>query len=148
VGNLGPIGNAKGRIDIQIRDLDQTVIGGHPLGVTISATCRRPSGEGAGCAHGGEIVFTLGTADFVPFYKDTFTDADHMMLQRVNAYWYEFVRAGKPQAEGNPVWQNHDEANDRTMELGETITPCPNFMRNRLNVFIRFLKTMEWMLHR
>src|ERR1700734_1402839 len=27
VGNLGPIANAKGRIDIQIRDLDQTVIG-------------------------------------------------------------------------------------------------------------------------
>ena len=27
VGNLGPIASAKGRIDIQIRDLDQTVIG-------------------------------------------------------------------------------------------------------------------------
>ena len=27
VGNLGPVANAKGRIDIQIRDLDQTVIG-------------------------------------------------------------------------------------------------------------------------
>jgi uncharacterized protein (DUF2252 family) len=27
LGNLGPIANAKGRIDIQIRDLDQTVIG-------------------------------------------------------------------------------------------------------------------------
>ena len=27
IGNLGPVANAKGRIDIQIRDLDQTVIG-------------------------------------------------------------------------------------------------------------------------
>jgi uncharacterized protein (DUF2252 family) len=27
VGNLGPVGNAKDRIDIQIRDFDQTVIG-------------------------------------------------------------------------------------------------------------------------
>jgi uncharacterized protein (DUF2252 family) len=27
VGNLGPIGNAQGRVEIQIRDLDQTVIG-------------------------------------------------------------------------------------------------------------------------
>src|ERR1700712_4406485 len=26
-GNLGPIANAKGRVEIQIRDLDQTVIG-------------------------------------------------------------------------------------------------------------------------
>ena len=27
VGNLGPVANASGRIEIQIRDLDQTVIG-------------------------------------------------------------------------------------------------------------------------
>ena len=27
VGNLGPIANAQGRVEIQIRDLDQTVIG-------------------------------------------------------------------------------------------------------------------------
>src|SRR5579871_5066842 len=27
VGNLGPVANAKGEIDVQIRDLDQTVIG-------------------------------------------------------------------------------------------------------------------------
>jgi uncharacterized protein (DUF2252 family) len=27
VGNLGPVGNARGKIEIQIRDLDQTVIG-------------------------------------------------------------------------------------------------------------------------
>src|ERR1700712_5553687 len=26
-GNLGPVANAKGRVEIQIRDLDQTVIG-------------------------------------------------------------------------------------------------------------------------
>jgi uncharacterized protein (DUF2252 family) len=31
VGNLGPIANAKGNIDIQIRDLDQTVIGNPAL---------------------------------------------------------------------------------------------------------------------
>ena len=27
VGNFGPVGNARGKIEIQIRDLDQTVIG-------------------------------------------------------------------------------------------------------------------------
>src|SRR5580698_5871219 len=31
IGNLGPIANAKGRIDIQICDLDQTVIGNPAL---------------------------------------------------------------------------------------------------------------------
>src|SRR6476620_3444600 len=27
VGNLGPVANAQGKIDVQIRDLDQTVVG-------------------------------------------------------------------------------------------------------------------------
>ncbi len=27
VGNLGPVADRKGRVDVQIRDLDQTVIG-------------------------------------------------------------------------------------------------------------------------
>jgi uncharacterized protein (DUF2252 family) len=31
IGNLGPIANAKGQIDVQIRDLDQTVIGNPAL---------------------------------------------------------------------------------------------------------------------
>jgi para-nitrobenzyl esterase len=101
-----------------------------------------------GVPHGGEIVFTLGTADFVPGCKKIFTDADRAMLQGVNVYWFEFLHAGKPQAKGNPVWQNHDEANDRTMELGETIVMRPDFMRHRLNEFIGFLKTMEQILHR
>jgi para-nitrobenzyl esterase len=100
-----------------------------------------------GVPHGGEIVFTLGTADFVPSCRSIFTDADWAMLQRVNTYWFEFVRAGKPQANGNPVWQNHKEAKDMTMEFGETIVMRPDFMRDRLNEFIRFLKTMERILH-
>ncbi len=101
-----------------------------------------------GVPHGGEIVFMLGTADFVPSCKNTFTEADRAMLQRVNTYWFEFVRAGKPQASGNPVWQNHDEANDMTMEFGETIVMRQDFIRHRLNEFIRFLKAMEWITHR
>ena len=88
-------------------------------------------------------MFTLGTANFVPSCKKIFTDADRAMLQRVNTYWFEFLHAGKPQANGNPVWQNHHEANDMTMEFDETIAMRPDFMRHRLNEFIRFLKTTE-----
>jgi uncharacterized protein (DUF2252 family) len=45
VGNLGPIGNAKGRTDIQIRDLDQTVIGNPAhdlirLGLSLASAAR------------------------------------------------------------------------------------------------------------
>ena len=44
-GNLGPIANAKGRIDIQIRDLDQTVIGNPAhdlvrLGLSLASAAR------------------------------------------------------------------------------------------------------------
>jgi hypothetical protein len=45
VSNLGPIANAKGRIDIQIRDLDQTVIGNPAhdlvrLGLSLASAAR------------------------------------------------------------------------------------------------------------
>lgn len=45
VGNLGPIANAKGEIDIQIRDLDQTVIGNPAhdlirLGLSLASSAR------------------------------------------------------------------------------------------------------------
>src|ERR1700709_493120 len=46
VGNLGPLADAKGRVAVQIRDLDQTVIG-HPahdlirLGLSLASGARR-----------------------------------------------------------------------------------------------------------
>ncbi len=45
MSNLGPIANAKGRIDIQIRDLDQTVIGNPAhdlvrLGLSLASAAR------------------------------------------------------------------------------------------------------------
>ena len=45
LGNLGPLANAKGRVDIQIRDLDQTVIGNPAhdlirLGLSLASAAR------------------------------------------------------------------------------------------------------------
>src|ERR1700755_2342527 len=45
IGNLGPIANAKGHIDIQIRDLDQTVVGNPAhdlirLGLSLASAAR------------------------------------------------------------------------------------------------------------
>ena len=105
-------------------------------------------GRELGVPHGGEIVFTLGTGDFSSVARRIFTDADRVMSQRVNNYWYEFASTGKPNSNGNPVWRSHDQENDRTMEFGETIVLKPDFMRHRLDEFVRFLKTMEWILHR
>ena len=49
VGNHGPIANAKGHIDIQIRDLDQTVIGNpaHDLIRLGLSSCHRRAGLGS-----------------------------------------------------------------------------------------------------
>jgi len=45
LGNLGPLANAKGRVDIQIRDLDQTVVGNPAhdlirLGLSLASAAR------------------------------------------------------------------------------------------------------------
>jgi uncharacterized protein (DUF2252 family) len=56
VGNLGPVANAKGRIDIQIRDLDQTVIGNPAhdlirLGLSLATAARGSDLPGITTAH-------------------------------------------------------------------------------------------------
>src|ERR1700761_2034781 len=56
VGNLGPVANAKGRIAIQIRDLDQTVIGNPAhdlirLGLSLASAARGSNLPGVTTAH-------------------------------------------------------------------------------------------------
>jgi uncharacterized protein (DUF2252 family) len=56
VGNLGPLANVKGRVDIQIRDLDQTVIGNpvHDLirlGLSLATAVRSSNLPGITTAH-------------------------------------------------------------------------------------------------
>ena len=56
VGNLGPVANAKGHIDIQIRDLDQTVIGNPAhdlirLGLSLAMAARGSDLPGVTTAH-------------------------------------------------------------------------------------------------
>ncbi len=75
VGNLGPIANAKGGIDIQIRDLDQTVIGNPAndlirLGLSLATAARGSDLPGVTTAkmleqmmEGYEQAFTEGSAD-------------------------------------------------------------------------------------
>jgi uncharacterized protein (DUF2252 family) len=56
VGNLGPVANAKGRIEVQIRDLDQTVIGNPAhdlirLGLSLATAARGSDLPGVTTAH-------------------------------------------------------------------------------------------------
>src|SRR6202012_4320610 len=56
VGNLGPLANVKGHVDIQIRDLDQTVIGNPAhdlirLGLSLATAVRSSNLPGVTTAH-------------------------------------------------------------------------------------------------
>src|ERR1700709_2342838 len=74
VGNLGPVANAKGKIAIQIRDLDQTVIGNPAhdlirLGLSLAMSARGSDLPGVTTAHmlermteGYEDAFVTGKA--------------------------------------------------------------------------------------
>ncbi len=62
-GNLGPVANAKGRIDIQIRDFDQTVIGNPAhdiirLGLSLASAARGSDLPGVMIAHIIESLIT------------------------------------------------------------------------------------------
>ena len=56
VGNLGPLADAKGRVAVQIRDLDQTVIGNPAndiirLGLSLASAARGSDLPGVATAH-------------------------------------------------------------------------------------------------
>src|ERR1700685_4280035 len=55
VGNIGPLADSEGKIEIQIRDLDQTVVGNPahdlvPLALSLATAARGSDLPGVGCA--------------------------------------------------------------------------------------------------
>jgi uncharacterized protein (DUF2252 family) len=79
LGNLGPLADSKGRVDIQIRDLDQTVIGNPAhdlirLGLSLASAARGSDLPGVTTAHMleemirgyGLALREPGSADLVP----------------------------------------------------------------------------------
>lgn len=72
-GNLGPLANAKGRIDIQIRDLDQTVVGNpvHDiirLGLSLASAARGSDLPG--------VMTARMMEDLIDGYQMAFEDGD------------------------------------------------------------------------
>lgn len=95
-----------------------------------------------GVPHGAEIIYALDTGDINPGTKGTFTAEDREYARRVNDYWFEFARTGKPSSQGSPVWPNDKIGQDNTMIFGNTIAVQKNFMKARLNVFIGATKIL------
>jgi para-nitrobenzyl esterase len=110
----------------------------------VKARPRFPRGVG----HGGEIVYFLDTGDLSPDMQSHFSQPDRDYARRVSDYLLEFARSGRPASAGSPAWPNHDVRNDKTMEFAHRIAVQPNFMKTRLNVFIRGSRLLAPILNR
>ena len=96
-------------------------------------------GKEPGVPHGGEIAFVMGTGDLSPRTKDTFTDDDRAMSNRIGDYWITFARSGQPAPAGQVPWPRDGIDNAQTMIFGETIGAQKDFMKARLEAFIALL---------
>src|SRR5471030_2183669 len=75
VGNLGPVANAKGHVEIQIRDLDQTVIGNPAhdlirLGLSLASAARGSDLPGVTTAKMLEKMMVGYEAAFEPDFHE------------------------------------------------------------------------------
>ncbi|WP_437727154.1 hypothetical protein [Sorangium sp. So ce861] len=56
---------------------------------------------------------------------------------RVSEYWLQFARTDTPSCEGSPAWEPHEEGQDRTLLLGETIELKTGFVPTKhMNAFL------------
>ena len=110
----------------------------------VKARPRFPHGVG----HGAEIVYFLDTGDLSPDMQSYFSQPDRDYARHASDYLLEFARSGRPASAGSPPWPSHDARNDRTMQFGHTVSAQPNFMKARLNVFIRGSKLLTPILNR
>ncbi|MEO7539092.1 MAG: carboxylesterase family protein [Pyrinomonadaceae bacterium] len=101
-----------------------------------------------GVPHGGEICYFLDTCDLNISTKDIFTDADRDYSRQASGYLFEFARTGMPVSSGGPFWPQHDDRNDGTMIFGEMMEVEKNFMKTRLNIFLKGSKLLGPMLKR
>ncbi len=96
IGNLGPVASAKGQIDIQIRDLDQTVIGNPAhdlirLGLSLAMAARSSDLPGVTTALMIEQIFAgykEALLKRAPTVKETDVEPVHIVMkQALNRKW-------------------------------------------------------------
>ena len=90
-----------------------------------------------GVPHGAEIAYVLNTGEAT---QSSLTAVDADYADRVSQCFYEFARTGHPDSGGGVKWQNHTAKRDETLIFGNTIELRRNFMRRRLDAFIRTAK--------
>ena len=83
--------------------------------VHIPAEPKTGCSYGCGAGHGAEIPFVYDqlAQDSRPWSAD-----DHMMAERMVAYWTNFARTGNPNGKGLPVWPGFDGKAASVMRLG------------------------------
>jgi para-nitrobenzyl esterase len=111
---------------------------------SVKARPRFPHGVG----HGAEIVYFLDTGDLSPDTQGNFSQPGRDYARHASDYLLEFARSGRPASAGSSPWPNHDARNDRTLQFSHTVSVQPNFMKARLNVFIRGSKLLAPILNR
>ena len=100
IGNLGPVADGTGRVDIQVRDLDQTVIGNPAhdlirLGVSLASAARGSDLPGIITVHMMEQMVAGYEAAFLPDETpgDTPPDTVHLVMQEaLGRSWKHLAR--------------------------------------------------------
>ena len=97
VGNLGPVASADGSLAIQIRDLDQTVIGNPAhdlvrLGLSLAMACRGSDLPGVTTAHMMERMMDGYESAFTPEAQGEIMDAASAMPRTVKLVMRESHR--------------------------------------------------------
>jgi para-nitrobenzyl esterase len=100
---------------------------------------RRPDGAAGalpGVPHGGEIHVVFGTGDTCGCTAAPWTEADRAASRHVSERWVAFAKTGRPDAANGPRWPPDGRLAGTVLEFSDTPAVQPEFMRDRLNVFI------------
>ena len=163
VGNLGPLASVKGRVDIQIRDLDQTVIGNPAhdlirLGLSLATAVRSSNLPGITTAHMIENMISgyEGALLDTPVSQSA-AGADVEAIQRVmqqalRRRWkhlaHERIRDVEPTIpRGDKFWDlsRAEENNLKSLLASEKLRKLVTSLHNRKNdAPIRLLDAAYW----
>ena len=96
-------------------------------------------GRQPGVPHGGEIPYTMGTAELCQCLGAPATAQDIAAAARATERWFDFARSGTPVPRDADLWPRDDPRDAKLLEFGETDAVRADFMKRRLNAFIGML---------
>jgi para-nitrobenzyl esterase len=75
---------------------------------------RRAPGDDAGAFHSSELWYIFGTLDRA---WRPYTEADHVLSQKMIDYWTNFAKKGDPNGVGLPEWKTYTSQNSEFLTL-------------------------------